>query len=159
MLHPDYYTFYSNHCHNGQDQSPLGHRAKCLMSGGRGLPKPRHTHATTLVSRKHQFSSTKLHVSMFLDDITSCHAVHMTQIGVFITLLDILIATPAGEIQFRVSVSIELHAVARPPFRDSFVLVFGRLLLIFVKSDGCYVIHCIFESVCYNIVAGLLTCH
>ena len=65
LLHPDYNTFYSNHCHNGQGQPPLGHRAKCLMSGGRGLPKPHHTHATTPVSCKHQFSSAKLQVSMF----------------------------------------------------------------------------------------------
>ena len=129
LLHPDYNTFYSNHCHNGQGQPPVGHRAKCLMSGGRGHPKPRHTHATTPVSRKHQFSSAKLHVSMFPDDITSCHDVPMTLTGVFTTLLDIPIATPAGEIQFWVSVPQELHAVARPPVWDCFVPVFGRLLL------------------------------
>ena len=118
LLHPDKNTFYSNHCHNGQGQPPVGHRAKCLMSGGRGLPKPRHTHATTPVSRKHQFSSAKLHVSMFWDDIASCHDVPMTLTGVFTTLLDIPIATPAGEIQFWVSVPQacqELQAVARPP--------------------------------------------
>ena len=98
------------------------------MSGGRGLPKPRHTHAITPVSRKHQFSSAKLHVSMFLDDIASCHDIPMTLTGVFTMLLDIRIATLVGEIQFGVSVSLELHAVARPPVWDSFVLVFGRLL-------------------------------
>ena len=107
---------------------PVGHRAKCLMSGGRGLPKPRHTHATTPVSRKHPFSSAKLHVSMFLDDIVNCHDVPMTLTGVFTTLLDIPIATLVGEIQFWVSVSLELHAVARPPVCDSFVPAFGRLL-------------------------------
>ena len=66
---------------------------------------------------------------MFLDDITSCHAVPMTLTGVFTTLLDIPIAMPVGEIQFRVSVSLEPHAVACPPVWDSFVLVFGLLLL------------------------------
>ena len=75
----------------------MGHRAKCLMSGGRGLPKPRHTHATALVSRKHQYSSAKLHVSMFQDDIASCHDVPLTLTGVFTALLDIPIVTPAGE--------------------------------------------------------------
>ena len=129
LLHPDYNTFYCNHCHNGQGQPPVGHRAKCLMSGGWGLPKPRHTHATTPVSRKHQFSSAKLHVSMFLDDIASCHDVPMTLTGVFTMLLDIPIATPAGDIQFWVSVPQELHAVARPPVWDRFVPVFGPLLL------------------------------
>ena len=78
--------------------------------------KPRHTHATTPVSRKYQFSSAKLHVSMFLDDIASCHAVPMTLTCVFTALLDIPIATPAGEIHFWVSVPLELHAVARPLF-------------------------------------------
>ena len=106
LLHPDYITFYSNHCHNGQGHPPVGHRAKCLMSGGWGLPKPRHTHATTPVFRKHQFNSAKLHVSMFRDDIASCHDVPMTLTGVFTTLLDIPIATPAGEIQFWASESI-----------------------------------------------------
>ena len=98
------------------------------MSGGRGLPKPRHTHATTPVSCKHQFSSAKLHVSMFLDDIASSHDVPMTLTGVFTMLLDIPIATLVGEIQLWVSVSLKLHQVARPPVWDSFVLVFGRLL-------------------------------
>ena len=102
---------------------------KSYMSGGRGLPKPRHTHATTPVSRKHQFSSAKLHVSMFLDDITSCYDVPMTLTGVFAMLLDIPIATLVGEIQFGVSVPQELHAVACPPVWDRFVPVFGRLLL------------------------------
>ena len=96
----------SYHCHNGQGQPPVGHRAKCLMSGDRGLPKPRHTHATTPVSRKHQFSSAKLHMSMFLDDITSCHDVPMTLTGVFTMLLDFPIGTLAGEIQFWVSVPL-----------------------------------------------------
>ena len=68
-------------------------------------------------------------MNMFLDDIASCHAVSMTSTGVFTTLLDIPIATPAGEKHFWVSVSLELHAVAHPPVWDSFVLVFGRLLL------------------------------
>ena len=117
LLHPDYNTFYSNHCHNGQGQPPMGHHAKC------------HTHATTPVSHKHQFSSAKLHVSMFLDDIASCHDVPMTLTGVFTTLLDIPIAMPAGEIQFWVSVPQELHAVARPPIWDRFVPVYGRFLL------------------------------
>ena len=102
---------------------------KSYMSGGRGLPKPRHTHATTPVSRKHQFSSAILHVSMFLDDIASCHDVPMTLTGVFTTLLDIPIATLVVEIQFWVSVPQELHAVAHPPVWDRFVPVFGRLLL------------------------------
>ena len=109
--------------------TPVGHRAECLMRGSRVLPKPRHTHATTPVSRKHQFSSIKLHVSMLLDDIPSCHDIPMMLTGVFTTLLDIPIAMLVGEIQFWVSVSLELHAaVAQPPVWDSFVLVFGRLL-------------------------------
>ena len=128
LLHPDYNTFYSNHCHNGQGQPPMGHRAECLMSGGRGLPKPRHTHATTPVSRKHQFSSAKLHVSMFLNDIASCHDVPMMLTVVFTMLLDIPVATPADQIQCCVGVPQELHAVARPPVWDRFVPVFGRLL-------------------------------
>ena len=68
-------------------------------------------------------------MSMFLDDIASCHAVPMRLTGVFTTLLDIPIATPAGEIHFLVSVPLQLHAVARPPVWDSFVQIFGRLLL------------------------------
>ena len=108
---------------------PVGPHAKCLMSGGWGLPKPRHTHATTPVSRKHQFNSAKLHVSMFLDDIASCHDLPVTLTGVFTMLLDIPIATPAGDIQFWVSVPQELHAAARPPVWDRFVPVFGPLLL------------------------------
>ena len=44
-----------------------------------------------------KYSSAKLHVSMFQDDIASCHDVPMTPTGVFTALLDIPIVTPAGE--------------------------------------------------------------
>ena len=46
----------------------------------------------------------KLLMSMFLDDIASCHAVPMTLTGVFTMLLDIPLATPVGETQFWISV-------------------------------------------------------
>ena len=106
------------------------------MSGGRSLPKPRHTHATTPVSRKHQFSSAKLHVSMFLDDIASSHAIPVKLTGVFTALLDIPIVTPAGEIHFWVSVPLELHAVARPPVTNSLyksLADFTSCIVVFIK--------------------------
>ena len=78
-----------------------------------GASRNRATHMPQrLFPRKHKLCSAKLHVVVFRDDVTSSQVVPMTPTGVYNVAWQE--QRPAGEIQIWVSVTPELHAVARP---------------------------------------------
>ena len=78
------YNFsYNTHCYNGQGQPTWAKVLSAWWVVETGVSPNSAKHMPQLLfPQKHQSSSAELHQSMFLDDITSCHAVPITLTGV-----------------------------------------------------------------------------